>query len=115
MESWKIVETKHGAVVKPKREFKCPFCGHKLLLHQFHVNFQPVKKFYHVDIHLKCPVDGFFVTFGVAISKEEYEKLSKSKMNGVDLTDELLEVEELSEEDEEIIRKRLEQIGYWGG
>ncbi len=115
MESWEIVETKHGAVVKPKREFKCPFCGHKLLLHQFHVSFQPVKKFYHVDIHLKCPVDGFFVTFGVAISEEEYRTLLHSPLEGKDLTFELLEVEDLSKEDEERIRKRLEQMGYWGG
>ena len=126
---WKIVETKKGAVILPKRgfkgpdyecpEFRCCQCGHKLYLHHFTTGYEPVKKFYHVDVHLKCPLDSHFVTYGVAISKEEYDRLSKSKLNSVDLTNEHLEVEELneelSEEDEKIIRKRLEQMGYWGG
>ena len=114
---WKVVKTKKGYAIIPKREFRCPFCGRKLILHHFTVSQDAIKRFYHADVHLKCPEDGFFTTFGIAISKEDYEKLRSSPLHGKTLTDELLEIEEieLSEEDEEIIRKRLKQLGYWGG
>ena len=121
MESWKLVYTeKYGWVIVPKIEMRCPICGAKLILHDFRSYHATHLGMYHADVHMKCPRCGGYYTFGIAISEEEHKKIMSSKVHGKTLTKEVLDVlneanVELSEEDEERIRKRLEQLGYWGG
>ena len=113
---WKIEEHKeHGHIVRQTEDVKCVFCGTKMILHSFSVDRYPVKGFYHCDITMKCPKCGWVSWFGLVLSKEDYEKLKESPLNGIVLTDELLDMEGLSEEDEEAIKKRLSSLGYYGG
>jgi len=111
MRKWDIIFIDGHAVPVPKFDAKCPFCGTQLLLHDFRVYNQVAHKFLHCDVHLKCPNCGFFLTFGIPISGEEYELLRKSKFHGRILKWELTEI--YSDEEKEWIKKKLEQWGYW--
>ena len=112
---WEIKQNeKYGYYIRPKQSFKCNFCNSKMYIHAFVAQYYPPKNFYHVDINVKCPKCGWFTIFGVAISKKEYEQLKSSKLNGVTLTDELFDVEDLTKEEEEMLQKRLKSLGYWG-
>ncbi len=113
-ELWEIVDTEKGVIIRPKQDFECPICHHELILHDFWVGKDAKKNFHHVDVHMKCPHCSFYSTFGIAISKEQYEILKNSPLHATTLTDELTDIVELSEEDEKIIRKRLKELGYWG-
>ena len=108
---WKIVETEKGAAIVPTFELKCPFCGTTLILHDFAAYHNKIHNFYHVDIHMKCPNCSWWTTFGVPITKEEYEKLSKSPLNRKILRWELTKI--LNNEDKEKIEERLRSWGYW--
>ena len=119
MKNWKIIETKkYGPIIAPEKELKCPFCGTPLLLHQFTPHFQSMQKFYHVDVNMKCPNEWFFTTFGIPISKEDFDRLNQSKIRNRTLTYEVLDYIEMmkagfTEEEVETIRHRLDTLGYW--
>jgi hypothetical protein len=102
---WEILETEHGAIIKPKGELHCPICGETLLLHDFRSSYSERYGFYHCDTHLKCLHCSFFLTFGVPVTKEENEVLSNSQLNGKILTSKHPSQEE--------IRERLKLLGYW--
>ena len=106
---WNIVDRDGNAVVLPGKPFYCPLCGGNLLLHDFRAYYQTTYDFYHVDVHLKCPHCGFFLTFGIPITEEEYKRLVKSKYHGRVLKWELREIYNENEE----IKERLEKWGYW--
>lgn len=124
MDSWKIVETERGYVIIPVDDrIRCPHHGELLLPHDFYPHEYRAggKQFCHVDVHLKCPICGFWATYGVAVSKEDYEKLRSSPLKNQPFTDEVVELmmrmrdegAELSEKDVELIKERLKLLGYW--
>ena len=99
---WEISE--NG--IKPKRQLKCPICGDKLILHDFSVNYNSFNKIYHADVHMKCVNCSFFATFGIPLSKEQFEMLRKSKLSGRILKEEVMN-------EDERIAERLKKLGYW--
>ncbi len=104
---WKILENDGNAYIAPDSFPNCIFCGTQLVLHDFYARYSTLHDFYHCDVHLKCPSCSWYVTFGVPITREEFEKLSKSKYHGRILKDELLDL------GFDVVRKRLESWGYW--
>ena len=116
MSNWEVVKTKYGYIIKPKEIIYCPLDGTPLLLHDFRVSYEPVKKFYHCDVHMKCPKCSIWLTFGVPIGRDEFEKLKSSSLHGKTITHEVLEYLKyvnLSKEEEEEIKKRLKSWNYW--
>lgn len=112
---WVVRDTPKGAVIVPEKALYCPFCGRRMLLHDFraiHQRGYPGGEFWHADVHLKCPNCSFWATFGVPIGPEEYGRLSKSRLNGRLLRWDLVEAGLLGDEGEEV-RRRLEALGYW--
>ena len=106
MKPWTITKIGEHFIIKPDFEVKCPVCGHKAILHDFRASEHSTEHFYHCDVHFKCINCSFFMTFGVPLSREEYEKLSNSKLNGKILKEaELLDLKE--------VEKRLKSWGYW--
>lgn len=89
---WRVKDTKLGAVIIPEDLIKCPICGSILLLHDFRCYYHRGIELRHCDIHMKCPRCGFFATFGVPISEEEFRKLSSSPLHGKVLREELVKV-----------------------
>ncbi len=105
---WVIDYIEGKAVFRPAREFICPFCGEVMYLHDFRAYRSTDLQgnyFYHCDVHLKCPRCSFWATFGVPISKEEYDKLLASKLNGKILI--------YQYKDDEKLSKRIKEWGYW--
>ena len=112
---WEIKKTSKGYVIVPREPLYCPFCGHMLVLHDFRCAISPQSSsggylFRHVDVHMKCPNCSFFVTFGIPISREDYEKLVSSPLHGRILIHELREI--ISEKYREI-EERIKRWGYW--
>jgi len=125
---FEVFEKKGDAIMLPTVTFKCPFCGTPLVMHQEGVyeyrrtmivktdkgEERKVKQFYHCDIHMKCPSCDWFTVFGVPVSKDEFEKLKKSKWIGVIFTEELLnDLTDLNEDEKKVIEERLKALGYW--
>ena len=122
---WEVIKSRWGWIIVPKHEHRCAEiidgkpCNAPLLLHDFRAYYASQYGFYHADIHMKCPRCGRDNLYGVVISKEEYDKLRTSPMHGKVFTKEILDYIKdmhinISEEDEKIIRDRLEKLGYWG-
>lgn len=112
---WEVRSDKSGNhYIYPKETLYCPVCGEPLILHDFNAyehryhDGQPELR--HVDVHLKCPRCGLWLTFGVPITKQELELLKKSKYNGKTLR---WELETISPKDYEKIKDRLKRLGYW--
>ena len=97
-------------IVLPTSEINCPICGGKLILHDFrcykHTNQDPIHK--HCDVHFKCRDCDFFMTFGLPVSEDAFNKLSQSKYHG-----RLLRWELENFYEDEVIRERLKMLGYW--
>ena len=106
---WKIVEVNGDYVILPEHEVVCPVCGGEVLLHDFSCKYQASFSFYHCDVHMKCLNCGFFMTFGVPVSREDYEKLTKSKYHAKILKWELREIVR----DFRKVEERLRRLGYW--
>jgi len=114
MRKFAVFEKEGHKIMLPTEEFKCPFCGTPLVIHQEIVAKYPRKNFTHCDVHMKCPRCDWFTVFGVPISKEEYDELSKSKWVGVVFTDELINnLTDLNDDEKKIIEERLKSLGYW--
>jgi len=117
MRNWKIVETSLGHVILPTIDLRCPFCKEKLLLHRFVCFYQSSYDFKHADVDMKCPNCEYFVKFGVPISEEEYEILTKSKLHRIVLNKkiilEIAEIQQLEQEQQKEIERRLKALGYW--
>lgn len=111
MREWKITETNKGTIIIPSRVLHCVFCGEPLLLHDFICSKNFSFDFYHCDVHLKCPNCNWFVTFGVPITEEEYNKLVKSPLHHRILKWEIVDL--VKEKDKEKIEERLKSFGYW--
>ena len=106
---WSVKETERGAVILPTKPLYCPVCGSPLILHDFQASKLP---FHHSDIHLKCSRCGFFMTFGIPITPEEYKRLWGSPLRGKILKWELKEVQpEIY--DKAGIGDKLKTWGYW--
>lgn len=114
MRPWRIVRTRFGSIPVPDWEVECPFCGEIMILHDFRVDHQVRYKFRHLDVHLKCPHCGCWVTFGVPISEEEYVELRNSPLHNVIIKDEevLEEIKRLYSTNADVA-KRLREWGYW--
>ena len=115
-----VVDIDGNAVIIPKEPFYCPFCGKMLILHDFipamHKYPDGRPDLRHCDVHMKCPGCGFWVTFGVPITIEECERLSKSKYKVVTLRWELKEIYEklgINVDEMKIVEERLRTLGYW--
>ena len=108
---WTLRNTDRGIIIEPNEDLYCPICREKLILHDFRVGQHGIKKFYHCDVHMKCPKCSLWLTFGVPISEDEFNMLRSSQLHGKILTDELMFV--LNEEDKEKIKERLDSWGYW--
>ena len=111
MRDWEILRTAHGALPYPKTPKYCAFDGEELIVHHFTAG-QAARGFLHVDVYMKCPKCGWFVTFGVPIDSEELRVLSSSPLRGKVLTDEVLSVAKNHKLKSEIER-RLKAFGYW--
>ncbi len=113
---WMILDTPHGAVPIPTTTLKCPLCGHKLVIHDFNPVYHPKEGFQHCDVHVKCINCGLWLTFGIPLSKEEYDKLNESPLKIKTLRHKLLfpEFDKLfTQEEKQIIIDRLTKLGYW--
>jgi len=108
---WKIDREKK--IIYPAKPLLCPFCQTQLILHDFSPLYTRRYNFFHVDIHMKCPNCSFWVTFGVPVTEADYVLLMSSPYKGKVLKDELLEMNILNSKESDLIRKRLESIGYW--
>lgn len=114
MRPWEIVKIDLGRgedyIILPRDTFYCPVCGEPLLFHDYLVGWNG--QFYHADIHMKCPRCGLYLTFGVPIDKNEYDKLLHSRYLRKILT---VEVTRLLRNDHDLekIKERLERWGYW--
>ena len=107
---WQIKKYNGDYIILPKEKLYCPVCGGELLLHDITPYHQITKGFHHVDIHMKCINCGFYLTFGVAISEEDYKKLSGSKYVRRILK---WELKNLYPEYNEELESRLKAWGYW--
>ncbi len=114
-EYWTITDTKNGAIIRPKDDvIKCSNCGETMILHAFSVRKFEGKDAYHCDVQYKCPHCSHVTVFGVAVSKEDYERLKNSKLHRKVLRDELLEDGfGLTAEEQTIIERRLKTLEYW--
>ena len=112
---WKIVDTSKGAIIRPIVPPRCPFCKARMIMHAFVAQYYPVKNFYHADVNMKCLHCGWFTTFGIPLTKEEYERLKESPLNGVTLTKELLDIDEfgLFGDERKVIESAMKKMGYW--
>jgi len=107
---WIIRDTEHGKVIVPKKPILCPICGEVMLLHDF-ACYKHTSGFKHADIHVKCPYCSFWATFGVPISEEEFEELTKSPLHKQILKWELTNL--VDEEVRGDLEARLKKWGYW--
>ena len=108
MREWRLIKLNDDWAIVPTREFVCPFCGEVMILHDFRAYYSTDNAghfFYHTDVHMKCPKCSFWAIFGVPISKEEYDKLVTSKLNGKILIYQYKDNEKLAE--------RIREWGYW--
>ena len=110
MRKWEVVFVDGNAVPVPKFEARCQFCGSELILHDFKVYDRREHEIYHLDVHMKCPQCGYFVTFGIPISREEYKVLFESKYHGRILK---WELSDIYSDKKSLIEKRLRMWGYW--
>ena len=108
---WEVRETKLGVAILPRQPLQCPICGGFLLLHDFRCYDERAHGFRHIDIHMKCPECGFFATFGLPISKEDWERLRKSPLHGRVLKEEAVE---LAEELGLKVGEGAEHLRSWG-
>lgn len=120
---WRLV--KHGVfghIIVPSSELAsrliCSYCLSVLLYHQFICFKRNVYPYLHCDVHFKCPKCGYFVTFGLSISEEDYRKLVGSPLHGKVLDgDTAIKVTELfitvPEKEKEIIKERMRRWEYW--
>ena len=111
---WKIIKFKDTLIPWPSEDLFCPFCGSKLWLHDFFVRKYDSRgqRFYHVDVHMKCPECSFYATFGVPLSVEDYERLRTSSFEGRVLINEIKELYR-DEDDHVKLAERLRRWGYW--
>ena len=105
---WKLEEFDGDYIIVPTKTLFCPFCGEEMLLHDYMVAQASAKQggFLHADVHMKCPYCDFWCVFGVPITKDEFEKLRKSKWHRKILRKEILKFKEN-------MKEKLEQFGYW--
>ena len=114
------MEVNGDYVIVPVEPLYCPFCNHKMILH----DFAPYEHRYpdgrpelrHVDVHMKCPACGFWCTFGVPVTKEELERLKRSRYAFKTLRWELDDIyRNVSgyEKESQIVKERLKVLGYW--
>ena len=105
---WGIIGYKGGWIIIPKEKIYCPICGEQLLFHDYLVQHSN-QGWYHADVHMKCYICGFYATFGIPISKEEFEILFNSKWHRKIIDKDIPEL--YSDIDE--VKERLERWGYW--
>jgi len=108
---WKIVDTKHGKVILPEEPLLCPFCGTEMLLHDFKCVRQVPGGFFHCDVHVKCPKCSFWATFGVPVTKEIHDELTKSPLHGKIIREELSSL--VTGKVWDRVAERLKRWGYW--
>ena len=108
---WVLKNTSKGVIITPDEDLYCPICREKLILHDFRVCRAASKGFHHCDVHMKCPNCSLWITFGVPLSKDEFDILLSSPLHGRILIDELLFI--LDDEYKDKIKERLESWGYW--
>ncbi len=107
MRLYKIIRFQDDYIIVPTIQFKCPFCNHDMLFHDYLVQIA-AQGFYHADIHLKCSYCGFYATFGIPISSGEYQKLKNSKWHRRIVDKDIIYLYPDLE-----LEKRLESWGYW--
>ena len=108
MRLWELREVEGDHIIAPTVDLRCPLCNEPLLLHDFRA-YRASQGFFHVDVHMKCPKCSLWLTFGVPIDREEFDKLRRSKYHDKILLWEVLRLAPISEE----VAKRLERWGYW--
>jgi len=105
---YKLIQFQGDWIIVPAKPLYCVFCEYSELLFHDYLVQHASQGFYHADIHMKCKRCGWYVTFGIPISHEEYEKLKNSKWHRKIL---LKELWELTLDDE--VKERLKRWGYW--
>ncbi len=108
---WEIREVKGYYVIVPVEQWICPICSNEFVLHDFFPHHQRTWSFYHCDVHLKCRYCGFWATFGVPISREEFDVLHRSPLARRPLRWELKDI--IAPELYRRIEERLARWGYW--
>ena len=100
----------------PEKPLYCPLCGNPILLHDFRA-YRSTHGFYYCDVHAKCTYCGLYLTFGIPLDPNDYNRLVNSRYHGKIMTKEiqeiLSEIEELNIEDKKRVSDRLACLGYW--
>jgi len=105
---WIVTHDKRG--LRPKQAIVCPFCKEEMVFRMNSVSPPCGLQQYVCAMLFKCPNCDFVAKFDVAISKEYYYELLKLiPGNGKTRRYESKSVWSHNE----LIRKKLKQLGYW--
>ena len=106
-EFWTKTHDKYG--LKPREKIICPICKTEMVFRFMSLNDYVSHNIraYTCSIAYKCPKCDFVAKFDIPISKEYYEFLMKLT-GGTGYYEPIQDWQEY-----EIIKKRLEALGYW--
>ena len=105
MRLWEIKkDDKWGAY--PRFFLRCYFCGTELVPRHSVLHKVLKNKSHALDVSYKCPNCDWYVTFGIPITKEEFESIYRAR-NGY-----VYEPEEIWQNKEKV-KSKLKALGYW--
>jgi len=79
-ELWDITPIFEGKPPRLKQRIVCPVCGNGVIYFKHASGFYRGNGQYRLDIAVKCGRCAYVMVFGVHITEEEFNKLSKSKV-----------------------------------
>ena len=110
--NWKLTYDVLGIInTKPIR---CIFCGTEMVIRHSRLHTSPELNHQnpHIDLAFKCPNCDWFTVFGIPVPKDYWlHILQLRKKMGIGLI--YAPVESWTKSDQEIIKERLQALGYW--
>ena len=106
--SWDIIG------LTPKFNITCPFCKTEMVLRysRLHVSPELKEENTHIDMAYKCPICDYFTVFGIPVPPQYWlhilELRRKLKIGLI-----YAPIETWTKSDQEIIKERLQALGYW--